>query len=64
MQENKGSAKNNTKDKDSVGKIQEGCSGLQGETPGAFPKAGPIFQQPSSFYSVLSSLVSSATTMP
>ena len=25
---------------------QEGCGGLRGENPGAFPKAGPIFQQP------------------
>ena len=25
---------------------QEGCGGLGGENPGAFPKAGPIFQQP------------------
>ena len=24
----------------------EGCGGLKGETPGAFPKAWPIFQQP------------------
>ena len=27
-------------------KTQEGCGGLRGENPGAFPKAGPIFQQP------------------
>ena len=25
---------------------QEGCGRLGGENPGAFPKAGPIFQQP------------------
>ena len=25
---------------------QEGCGGLRGENPGAFPQAGPIFQQP------------------
>ena len=25
---------------------QEGCGGLGGENPAAFPKAGPIFQQP------------------
>ena len=24
----------------------EGCGGLRRENPGAFPKAGPIFQQP------------------
>ena len=28
------------------GKTQEGCGGLGGENPAAFPKAGPIFQQP------------------
>ena len=28
-------------------RTQEGCGGLGGENPGAFPKAGPIFQQPS-----------------
>ena len=27
-------------------KTQEGCGGLGGENPAAFPKAGPIFQQP------------------
>ena len=27
-------------------KTQEGCGGLRGENSGAFPKAGPIFQQP------------------
>ena len=27
-------------------KTQEGCCGLRGENPGAFPKAGPTFQQP------------------
>ena len=27
-------------------KTQEGCGGLRGEKPGAFPKAGPIVQQP------------------
>ena len=27
-------------------KTQEGCGGLRRENPGAFPKAGPIFQQP------------------
>ena len=27
-------------------KTQEGCGGHRGENPGAFPKAGPIFQQP------------------
>ena len=27
-------------------KTQEGCGGLRGENPGAFPKAGPILQQP------------------
>ena len=27
-------------------RAQEGCGGLRGENPGAFPKAGPIFQQP------------------
>ena len=27
-------------------KTQEGCGGPRGENPGAFPKAGPIFQQP------------------
>ena len=25
---------------------EEGCGGLRGENPGAFPKARPIFQQP------------------
>ena len=29
-----------------IRKTQEGCGGLGGENPGAFPKAGPIFQQP------------------
>ena len=29
-----------------IRKSQEGCGGLRGEHPGAFPKAGPIFQQP------------------
>ena len=29
-----------------VRKTQEGCGGLGGESPGAFPRAGPIFQQP------------------
>ena len=27
-------------------RTQEGCGGLRGENPGAFPKARPIFQQP------------------
>ena len=27
-------------------KTQEGCGGLRGESPGAFPEVGPIFQQP------------------
>ena len=27
----------------------DGCGGLGGENPGAFPKAGSIFQQPLSF---------------
>ena len=27
-------------------RTQEGCGGLGGENPAAFPKAGPIFQQP------------------
>ena len=27
-------------------KTQEGCGGLGGENPAAFPKAGPILQQP------------------
>ena len=26
-------------------RTHEGCGGLGGENPGAFPKAGPIFQQ-------------------
>ena len=29
-----------------VRKTQEGCGGLGGENPAAFPKARPIFQQP------------------
>ena len=29
-----------------IRKTQEGCGGLRGENPGAFPKAGPTFQQP------------------
>ena len=29
-----------------IRKTQEGCGGLRDENPGAFPKAGPIFQQP------------------
>ena len=29
-----------------VRETQEGCGGLRGENPRAFPKAGPIFQQP------------------
>ena len=29
-----------------VRKTQEGCGNLGGENPGAFSKAGPIFQQP------------------
>ena len=29
-----------------IRKTQEGCDGLGGENPAAFPKAGPIFQQP------------------
>ena len=27
-------------------RTQEGCGGLRAENPAAFPKAGPIFQQP------------------
>ena len=27
-------------------KTQQGCGGLEGENPGGFPKARPIFQQP------------------
>ena len=27
-------------------RTQEGCGGLRGENPAAFPKAGPIFKQP------------------
>ena len=27
-------------------RTQEGCGGLGGKNPAAFPKAGPIFQQP------------------
>ena len=30
-------------------RAQEGCGGLRGENPAAFPKARPIFQQPFSF---------------
>ena len=29
-----------------IRKTQEGSGGLRGENPGAFPKEGPIFQQP------------------
>ena len=29
-----------------IRRTQEGCGGLGGESPAAFPKAGPIFQQP------------------
>ena len=29
--------------------LQEGCGVLRGENPGAFPTAGPIFQQPFSW---------------
>ena len=29
-----------------IRETQEGCGGLGGENPAAFPKAGPIFQQP------------------
>ena len=29
-----------------VRKIQEGCGGLGGENPGAFPNSGPTFQRP------------------
>ena len=29
-------------------RTQEGCGGLRGENPAAFPQARPIFQQPSS----------------
>ena len=32
-------------------KAQQGCGGLGGDNPGAFPKAGPIFQLP--FFSCL-----------
>ena len=32
--------------RNSIRKTQEGCGGLGGENPGAFPQAGPIFQQP------------------
>ena len=32
----------------SIRRTQEGCGGLRGKNPGAFPKAGPIFQHPCS----------------
>ena len=32
--------------KNRIRRTQEGCGGLGGENPAAFPKAGPIFQQP------------------
>ena len=31
---------------DLLRRTQKGCGGLGGENPAAFPKAGPIFQQP------------------
>ena len=39
-----------------VRKTQEGCGGLRGENPGAFAKAGPIFQQPFSLLEIAQTL--------